>query len=57
MCYSPTLDGYIALALLERGRSRYGEHLYAADPLRGRHGQVEVVDPCFFDKNGSRMHG
>jgi sarcosine oxidase subunit alpha len=57
MCYSPALDGYIALALLERGRARHGEHLYAADPLRGRHGLVEVVDPCFFDKDGSRMHG
>ena len=36
MCYSPALEGYIALALLERGRQRHGEKLYAADPLRGR---------------------
>jgi sarcosine oxidase subunit alpha len=57
MCYSPALEGYVALALLERGRRRYGESLFAADPLRGAHGPVEIVDPCFFDKDGSRMHG
>ena len=27
MCYSPALEGYIALALLERGRQRHGEKL------------------------------
>ncbi|MGH6924274.1 MAG: sarcosine oxidase subunit alpha family protein [Propylenella sp.] len=57
MCYSPALEGYIALALLRRGRLRHRETLYAADPLRGGHGAVEVVDPCFFDPDGSRMHG
>ncbi|HWT30657.1 MAG TPA: glycine cleavage T C-terminal barrel domain-containing protein, partial [Propylenella sp.] len=57
MCYSPALDAYVALALLERGRLRHGERLFAADPLRGFHGPVEVADACFFDKSGSRMHG
>jgi len=57
MCYSPTVEGYVALALLERGRQRHGETLHAADPLRGNHSPVEVVDPCFFDKDGSRMRG
>lgn len=57
MCFSPKLDIYIALALLDRGHMRHGETLYAADPLRGTHGLVEVVDPCFIDKDGSRMHG
>lgn len=57
MCYSPATEGYIALALLERGRQRHGEKLFAADPVRSKHGPVEVVDPCFFDKDGSRMHG
>jgi sarcosine oxidase subunit alpha len=57
MCYSPALEGYIALALLKRGRQRHGESLYAADPLRGGHGLVTIVDPCFFDPDGSRMHG
>ncbi len=57
MCYSPALEGYIALALLAGGRPRHGEKLYAADPLRKAHGPVEIVDPCFFDPHGSRMHG
>ncbi len=57
MCFSPALEGYVALALLERGRQRHGEKLFAADPVRGKHGPVEVVDPCFFDKDGNRMHG
>jgi sarcosine oxidase subunit alpha len=55
MCYSPALKSYIALALLERGRTRHGETLYAADPLRSAHGPVEIVDPCFIDPDGSRM--
>ena len=33
--------------LLERGRARHGEMLYAADPVRGRHAPVEFVDACF----------
>jgi methylglutamate dehydrogenase subunit C len=57
MCYSPALESYIALALLERGRARHGETLYAADPLRGTHGPVLVTDPCFYDKEGRRVHG
>ncbi len=57
MCYSPALETYIALALLESGRQRHGETLYAADPLRRAHGPVEIVDPCFYDRDGSRMHG
>jgi sarcosine oxidase subunit alpha len=57
MCYGPAAEAYIALALLEGGRGRHGETLYAADPLHGTHDPVEVVDPCFFDKDGSRMHG
>jgi methylglutamate dehydrogenase subunit C len=57
MCFSPALESYIALALLERGRTRLGENLFAADPVRGGHGPVKVVHPCFFDPDGSRMHG
>jgi sarcosine oxidase subunit alpha len=57
MCFSPVMETYIALGLLERGRLRFGETLYSADPLRGSHGPVAVVDPCFYDKEGSRLHG
>ncbi|HSG94942.1 MAG TPA: sarcosine oxidase subunit alpha family protein [Afifellaceae bacterium] len=57
MAYSVAIDTYIALGLLERGPERHGETLYAADPVRGSHGPVEVCAPCFYDPDGSRMHG
>ena len=57
MAYSPAVEAYVALGLLERGPERHGETLYAADPVRGSHGPVEVCAPCFFDPDGSRMHG
>ncbi len=57
MGYSPAVEAYIALALLERGPERHGETLYAADPVRGLHGPVKVCAPCFYDPDGSRMHG
>lgn len=55
--YSPALEKYVALALLENGRDLIGRDLYATYPLKGLHVAVEVVDPCFFDKAGERMHG
>jgi len=55
-CFSPALDAYIALALLEDGPERHGETLWAADPVRGGHVKVSVRDPHFFDPDGSRMH-
>ncbi len=57
MAYSPAIEAYIALALLERGPERHGERLHAADPVRGSHGPVKVCAPCFYDPEGSRMHG
>lgn len=54
--YSPALERYIALALVENGREMLGSTLYAADPVRGRHLPVEVRDPRFYDPDGSRMH-
>ena len=56
-CLSTAVHGYVALGLLERGRARFGEIVYAADPVRGRHSAVEVREPCMFDPSGSRMHG
>ena len=56
MTYSPATESYVALGLLEGGRDRLGEQLYATFPLRNQHVPVEVVAPCFFDPEGSRMH-
>jgi len=54
--YSPALETYIALALLENGRAMHGETLTATDPVRNRQVQVTVRDPHFYDPDGSRMH-
>ncbi len=55
--YSPAIDKFVALALLEGGfEPNADRELFAADPLRGGHDPVQIVHPCFFDKDGSRMH-
>ena len=54
--YSPALEKFIALALVEQGRERIGEKLYATFPLKDTHLPVELVSPHFFDPDGSRMH-
>ena len=54
--YSPSCKQYIALGLLQRGRERMGANLVAADPLRNHETRVEVVDTCFVDKKGERLH-
>ena len=53
--WSPTLECHIALALLSRGRERYGERLRAASPLHGKETLVEVVDPLFYDPESARV--
>ena len=47
----------IALGFLRRGRARMGEELDAAFPLRDRVTRVRVVEPCFLDPKGERLHG
>ena len=56
-CHSPTLERPIALALLSRGRERYGEKLYAMSPLTGANMQVEVAHHVFYDPEGKRLRG
>ena len=56
-CWSPNLERPIALALLERGRARTGERLFASSPLRGETVEVEVVAPVFLDPAGERLRG
>lgn len=51
-CYSPTLGRPIALALLSRGRERYGERLQAMSPLAGMHVEVEITHHVFYDPEG-----
>lgn len=52
---SAALGGAFALALLESGRERHGTTVYA--PLVDRTVAVTVVDPVFYDPEGSRRDG
>ena len=54
--HSPTLDRPIALALLQDGRARLGDSLWAISPLEQRSVQVQVTAPCFVDPEGRRLH-
>ncbi|MEQ9608102.1 MAG: glycine cleavage T C-terminal barrel domain-containing protein, partial [Kiloniellaceae bacterium] len=54
--YSPALEKYIALGLLEDGPQRIGATLVATYPLKNIDVAVEVVSSHFFDPDGSRMH-
>ena len=56
-CFSPALGAYVALALLKDGRTRHGERLFAANPVRGAHTAVEVVSPHMVDPEGERVRG
>ncbi|NQW10572.1 MAG: sarcosine oxidase subunit alpha family protein [Alphaproteobacteria bacterium] len=53
---SPTVGHPIALGFLARGRDRLGETVWAVFPLRNLSVQVKVVEPCFVDPEGSRLH-
>ena len=57
VCYSPTLDAYLALGFLENGRARHGAVITLRDHLRGITEEVEVCDPVFFDPDGGRARG
>lgn len=52
---SPTLDRPIALAMVERGRSRHGQIVYA--PLPSGTIAAEIVSPVFYDPDGTRHDG
>ena len=52
--YSPECGAWIGLALLENGRRRLGERLYAVSPLHGEETEIEVTEPVFVDAPGER---
>ena len=56
-CFSPALDQQIGLALVRGGTPAHlGKRLTAIYPLKNHETPVVVVEPCFFDPDGSRMH-
>jgi len=56
-CWSPSLNAWIALALLANGRARHGETLWAVSPLADAKVRVKVGPPCFIDPDGERLRG
>jgi sarcosine oxidase subunit alpha len=56
VAFSPTLDHWIALALVKRGPERIGERMRAYDPVRNGDVEVELVSPVFIDPEGARLH-
>ena len=52
--HSPTLARSIAMALIQNGRARMGETL--SFPLDGKVVRAKIVDPVFYDKEGTRQN-
>ncbi|MDB5697691.1 MAG: sarcosine oxidase subunit alpha family protein [Alphaproteobacteria bacterium] len=57
VAFSPTLDHWIGLALLDHGPERHGEAIVAHDPVRGPDIAIEVCSPVFVDPEGTRLRG
>ncbi len=55
--HSPNVGRSIALALVERGRERIGETLYAPTLDGGKPVEVTITEPVFYDKEGVRARG
>ncbi len=53
--YSPELESSIALGFIKRGQERLGEVVVAADPVRGKAIDIEIVSPHFVDPEGERL--
>jgi sarcosine oxidase subunit alpha len=57
VCYSPMLEQWIGLGLVERGRERFGEVVRIHDPLRSEDYEAEICNPVFYDPEGARQRG
>lgn len=55
MAYSPELETFVALAMLEDGPARCGEVVMVCDLLRGGETLAEVCSPHFVDPEGARL--
>ena len=56
-CYSPTLQRYIALALMDDAEDWKGKTLYAASPLTSSYVPVRITDHVFIDPENRRPKG
>ena len=56
VAWSPTLNSWIGLGMLKRGRERHGERLIVWDGLREVYLEAEVCNPVFIDPEGEKTH-
>jgi sarcosine oxidase subunit alpha len=56
VAWSPTLNSWIGLGMLKRGRERHGERLIVWDGLRDVYLEAEVCNPVFIDPQGEKTH-
>ncbi|TPI48120.1 sarcosine oxidase subunit alpha family protein [Mesorhizobium sp. B2-9-1] len=54
--YSPTLEGYVGLALLA-GDVAVGDEVVAVHTMKNETVRASVVSPVFLDPEGERLHG
>lgn len=57
VAFSPTLGHSIGLGFIKNGHNRLGSIVIAADPVRGKQTEVEIVSPHFIDPEGERLRG
>jgi heterotetrameric sarcosine oxidase alpha subunit len=55
VAFSPSLEHWIGLGLLQRGPQRTGERVWAVDPVRNNNVEVKICAPCFIDPKGERL--
>ena len=55
VAFSPSLNHWIGLGLLQQGPERIGEQVQAFDPVRDNIVEVKVCTPCFIDPVGERL--
>lgn len=56
VAWSPMLNQWVGLALLENGRKRHGEVVKIFDGVRNSHVFGEVCDPVHYDKENTKLH-
>ena len=56
-CYSPTLDRYIGLALMDDAEDWKGKSLHVASPLTSSFVPVRITDHVFIDPGNERPRG
>ena len=47
----------VALTLIEDGRSRMGEKVWAVSPVAQSSVEAVITQPAFYDPGGERLHG